>query len=110
MFGHRRDLQQRGHARAMAWRQCAVCTYDIATGEGEPACHWYACPYLPDELDVFCPSCSYDFFTHEGRSECGDPPACEHARLVAPERVAAVREWQRRRAAGTVQPLGGSRS
>lgn len=80
--------------RVLAWQQCAVCSYDFATGEGERACHWYACPYLPEELDVFCPTCNYDFFTGEGQPGCGQTPRCDFARLEAPQRVRLLREWR----------------
>lgn len=79
--------------KALRWRQCAVCSYDIRTGEGDRSCHWYACPSLPEELDVFCPRCNYDFFTREGSPECGEHPRCDYAREVAPLRVRTVRAW-----------------
>ena len=85
--------QARAHDRAIAWQQCVVCSYDIRTGEGERNCHYYACPLLPEELDVFCPTCNYDFYTREGSPECGPTPRCDYARTVAPRRVATVREW-----------------
>ncbi len=36
------------------FRQCPHCDLDLATGEGERACAWGDCPYLPEELDVYC--------------------------------------------------------
>lgn len=89
---------ERAHERALDWQQCADCSYDISTGEGHRACHWYGCPILPEDLDVFCPQCNYDFYTKEGTPECHDPPDCTHAREVAPERVAAVDAWLARQA------------
>jgi hypothetical protein len=46
--------------------QCPGCGYDFATGEGERSCAWGDCPYLPEELDVFCPQCRLNFLTMEG--------------------------------------------
>lgn len=89
----RRTHAERMHDKALDWQQCAVCDYDITTGEGERGCHYYACPNLPEELDVFCPRCNYDFYTGEGVPECHDPPTCAYARQVAPQHVAAVDEW-----------------
>jgi hypothetical protein len=43
-------------ARWEGFSQCPGCGYDFATGEGERSCAWGDCPYLPEELDVFCPS------------------------------------------------------
>ena len=83
----------REHERTMQWRQCADCSFDITTGEGRRACSWYACPSMPEALDVFCPTCNYDFYTGEGAPECHDPPTCSYSREVAPQRVAAVEEW-----------------
>ncbi|HEX9889916.1 MAG TPA: hypothetical protein VGA69_10590 [Nitriliruptorales bacterium] len=89
----REAAEARHREKALAFRPCAECEYDIRTGEGERSCHWYACPYLPEELDVFCPTCNYDFFTREGAPECGATPRCEYAVNVAPQRVANVRDW-----------------
>lgn len=93
------DPPDRTRAKALAWRQCAVCSYDIRTGDGERDCHWGACPTLPEELDVFCPTCNYAFYTREGSPECGEHPRCEFARAVAPGRVTSVREWSALRGA-----------
>lgn len=76
-----------------AFRQCPQCGYDLLTREGERACHYYACPYLPEELDASCPTCMYDFVIQDGNAECGDPPSCEFALTEAPRRVANVRAW-----------------
>ena len=65
-----------------AWRTfrtCAGCSYDFATGEGEHACSYGDCPYLPVELDVFCDNCRFNYFTGEGNPSCADPMTCEHA-------------------------------
>jgi hypothetical protein len=43
--------------------KCPGCGYDLATGEGERSCAWGDCPYLPEELDVFCPNCRFNFMT-----------------------------------------------
>ena len=36
------------------FKQCPHCGLDIATGEGERGCAWGDCPYVPEELNVFC--------------------------------------------------------
>ena len=79
--------------RALAFQQCPHCALDLATGEGERACHYYECPYLPEQLDVRCPTCLYNFFTGDGDPECNDPPDCEFAQLTAPERVQTLQSW-----------------
>jgi hypothetical protein len=74
------------------FRQCPGCGYDIATGEGDRACSWGDCPYLPEALDVFCPQCRFNFFTMQGNPSCGRPGVCEHS-ADAREHVQAVRAW-----------------
>lgn len=59
--------------------QCPGCGFDLATGDGERSCSWGDCPYLPDDLDVFCPNCRFNFFTMEGNPQCGKPGVCEHS-------------------------------
>jgi hypothetical protein len=66
-------------ARWEGFRQCPGCGFDIATGEGERSCAWGECPYLPQDLDVFCAYCRFNFFTMEGNPSCDDPLRCEHA-------------------------------
>lgn len=66
-------------ARWEEFRNCPGCGFDIATGEGERSCAWGDCPYLPEELDVYCDTCRFNFFTGEGNPSCVDPLACEHA-------------------------------
>ena len=61
------------------FQQCPGCEYDFITGEGSRACHWFECPYLPEDLKVLCPYCSYNFATDEGQPHCGDDPTCEWA-------------------------------
>ena len=58
--------------------KCPGCGYDLATGEGERSCSWGECPYLPRELDVFCPDCRFNYFTMEGNPTCEDQMACPH--------------------------------
>lgn len=79
---------------APSFQQCEGCSYDFLTDSGERSCHYYECPYLPEALDVWCPTCRYDFATKDGNPECSDPPSCEFARKVAPQRVAALRSWK----------------
>jgi len=97
--------QKAAHDKAVSWQQCEACSYDISTGEGSRSCHWGACPYLPEELDVFCPTCNYDFFTREGAPECGETPRCDYARKVASGRVAVVREWMAQHPSVTPEEL-----
>jgi hypothetical protein len=66
-------------ARWSEFRKCPGCAYDFATGDGERACSWADCPYLPEELDVFCEGCRFNYFTMEGNPPCADPLTCEHA-------------------------------
>lgn len=65
--------------RIPAFRQCPGCEYDFITGEGSRACHWFDCPYLPEDLKVVCPYCNFNFATGEGQPHCGDEPTCEWA-------------------------------
>ncbi len=39
----------------------------------------YDCPYLPEDLNVFCSWCRFNFYTMEGNPPCEDPLKCEHA-------------------------------
>jgi hypothetical protein len=79
--------------KARAFRQCAHCSYDFVTDEGDRSCSYGECPYLPEALDVWCPTCRYNFMTRDGNPACGDPPDCRFAREVAPERVRALTAW-----------------
>ncbi|HYT78490.1 MAG TPA: hypothetical protein VEQ37_04400 [Actinomycetota bacterium] len=63
----------------MEFRKCSGCGLDFVTGEGQRACAWGDCPYLPEDLNVFCDQCRFDFYTMEGNPSCDDPLACEHA-------------------------------
>lgn len=78
--------------RWKGFQPCLGCRYDFATGEGERACSWGECAYVPEELNVFCDWCRFDFFTMEGNSPCADPATCEHG--VEPRsHVENVRAW-----------------
>jgi hypothetical protein len=79
--------------RVRAFQTCELCSYDFRTDEGERGCHYYECPYLPEELDIWCPTCRYNFMVGDGNPGCSDPPACAFARTVAPGRVRALEEW-----------------
>lgn len=79
--------------RARSFQVCEHCTYDFRTGEGLRSCSYGECPYLPDELDVWCPTCLYNFLLDDGNPACGDPPDCDFATEEAPLRVAAMRQW-----------------
>ena len=52
---------------------CPHCGLDLGTGEGERGCAWGDCPYVPEELDVYCPQCRFNFVTQEGNPPCADP-------------------------------------
>jgi hypothetical protein len=67
-------------ARWIEFTKCPGCGLDLATGEGERACAWGDCAYLPEELNVFCDYCRFNFYTMEGNPPCPHPLACEHAR------------------------------
>ncbi len=77
------------------FRICPGCRYDFATGEGEKACNMYDCPYLPEELDVFCAYCRFNYYTMEGNPPCEDPMRCDH-RFEPLAHVENYRRWQRR--------------
>jgi len=74
------------------FRRCPGCGYDFTTGEGTRGCRWGDCPYLPFELDVFCPYCRFNFFTMEGNPPCEDPLTCEHG-TEPRSHVEDVRRW-----------------
>lgn len=80
-------------ARWEEFRQCPGCGLDLATGEGERACAWGDCPYLPEELNVYCDYCRFDFYTMEGNSPCPDPLKCEHSAEPLAH-VENYRRWQ----------------
>ena len=80
-------------ARWEAFRQCPGCGFDFASGEGERSCSWGDCPYLPEELDVFCDQCRFDFFTMEGNPPCEDPLTCVHA-MEPRSHVENLRTWE----------------
>ena len=77
----------------MEFRKCAGCNYDFATGEGEKACSYYDCAYVPEELKAFCPYCMYDYVTGEGNPPCGDPDHCDHG-IEARANVPNVVRWK----------------
>jgi len=75
------------------FRKCPGCGYDLGTGEGERSCSWGDCPYVPEELNVFCDTCRFDFVTMEGNAFCEDPMVCEQGE-AARSHVANYRQWQ----------------
>ena len=79
-------------ARWEAFRQCPGCGFDFASGEGERSCSWGDCPYLPEELNVFCDQCRFNFFTMEGNPSCEDPLTCAHA-VESRAHVENLRTW-----------------
>ena len=88
-------------AKWEAFRQCPGCGFDFTSGEGERSCSWGDCPYLPEELNVFCDQCRFNFFTLEGNPPCEDPLTCAHA-AESRSHVENLRLWE-----GTA---GGSRA
>ncbi len=69
-----------------------AATWILATGEGERSCAWGDCPYLPEELDVYCPNCRFNFFTMEGNPPCEDPLTCPHG-IEARTHIENLRAW-----------------
>jgi hypothetical protein len=51
------------------------------------------CPYLPEELNVFCDQCRFNFFTIEGNPPCDDPLTCAHA-AEPRSHVENLRTWE----------------
>jgi hypothetical protein len=78
--------------QARAFQMCELCEYDFRTDEGERNCHYFECPNLPEELDIWCPTCRYNFMVEDGNPACEDLD-CDFARDVAPVRVRAMQEW-----------------
>lgn len=92
-MARRLPREARHREKVLAFTACEFCSFDLATGEGERSCHYFECPYIPEELVVTCPTCQHNFFTGEGRPECGNGSTCDFARVEAPQRVATLREW-----------------
>lgn len=90
-------------ARWEGFRKCPGCGYDIATGEGQRSCAWGDCPYLPEELNVFCDYCRFNFFTMEGNPPCEDPLSCPHATEPLAH-VENTRRWYERIGRATDRP------
>lgn len=65
-------------AKWEGFQQCPGCGLDLLTGDGRRACSYGDCPYLPEDLDVYCAYCRFNYFTMEGNPPCEDPMACEH--------------------------------
>lgn len=74
------------------FHQCPGCHMDLGTGEGQRSCAWGDCPYLPEELDVYCPNCRFNFFTMEGNPPCDDPLTCPHG-VEARSHIENLRTW-----------------
>jgi hypothetical protein len=89
----RSSRRTEGDGAAVRFVQCEHCSYDFLTDTGDRSCHYYECPYLPEAIDVWCPTCHYNFATRDGNPECGDNPKCDFAVRVAPGRVKALRDW-----------------
>lgn len=83
-------------ARWEGFEKCPGCGFDLVTGEGQRSCAWGDCPYLPGELDVFCPDCRFNFFTMEGNPPCEDPVSCEHGE-EARSHIENLRRWAEQR-------------
>jgi hypothetical protein len=80
--------------RWLNFQQCPSCSYDFGTGDGERSCAWGDCPYLPAELDVFCPDCRFSFASMEGNPMCEEPETCPNG-AEARAHVENLREWER---------------
>ncbi len=65
-------------SRWQEFQKCPGCGLDLGTGEGERGCAWGDCPYLPEELNVYCDDCRFNFYTMEGNPACSDPTTCPH--------------------------------
>jgi len=89
--------------RWMSFRTCPHCSYDFATGEGERACSYGECAYLPEELDLFCPYCRFNYLTMEGNPPCGAPMECDH-RHEPLEHVENYRRWLAAHGVASVAP------
>jgi hypothetical protein len=85
--------------------KCPGCGFDISTGEGQRSCAWGECPYLPEELDVFCPYCRFNFFSMEGNSPCEDPLNCDHSKEPL-EHVKNLKRWAESRQSSAPPPAG----
>ena len=79
-------------AKWEGFSKCPGCGFEITTGEGQRGCSWGDCPYLPEELNVFCDYCRFNFFTMEGNPPCEDPLTCEHGREPL-EHVTNLKRW-----------------
>ncbi len=95
-------------ARWEGFVQCPGCGLDLATGEGRRACSWGDCPYLPEELDVYCPDCRFNFLTMEGNSPCADPMACPHGEEPRAH-IVNLRDWLRKQPRYSGPPREGRR-
>ena len=84
--------EARNVGRWEGFRVCPGCNLDLGTGEGERSCAWGDCPYLPEELDVYCADCRFNYFTMEGNPPCDAPLTCSHG--IEPRRhVENLRTW-----------------
>jgi hypothetical protein len=93
-------------ARWEAFRKCPGCGFDFVSGEGERSCSWGDCPYLPEELNIFCDRCRFNFFTMEGNPPCEDPLTCSDA-AEPRSHVENLRVWEAR--VGGEPPAGAER-
>ena len=79
-------------ARWEGFHQCPGCGLGIATGEGVRGCACGDCPYLPEDLNVYCDQCLFNFFTIEGNPSCDDPMTCPHGEEPR-SHVGNLRTW-----------------
>jgi hypothetical protein len=90
-------------AKWQEFERCPHCGLDFGTGEGDRACSWGDCAYLPEELNVFCDQCRFNFYTMEGNPPCPDPLGCEHS--AGPlEHVENYRRWLASRQTAATAP------
>lgn len=80
--------------RVRAFRPtCPGCTPEnVARPDARP-CSFYACPGLPEELEVTCNLCMYDFAADDGQVKC-DHRTCVTARRLR-KNVTTYRTWLR---------------
>ena len=58
-------------AKWEGFTSCPGCSYDFSTGDGNRSCSWGECPYLPEELDVYCPKRGLATFGRLGLTRVG---------------------------------------
>ncbi len=73
VLGGTKEVEAVAMPRWEGFVKCPGCGFDLATGEGVRSCSWGDCPYLPEDLNVYCDDCRFNLFTMEGNPSCDDP-------------------------------------